>query len=57
MVDSVVTDASGNVTHLRLRNPWGTDDFAGHGADDGYILLTAAQAMRVFWFACSAIVR
>ena len=57
MVDSVVTDPSGNVTHLRLRNPWGTDDFAGHGPDDGYILLTAAQAMRVFWFACSAIVR
>jgi hypothetical protein len=57
MVDSVVTDSSGNVTHLRLRNPWGTDDMPGHGADDGYILLTAAQAMRVFWFACSAIVR
>jgi len=57
MVDSVVSDASGNVTHLRLRNPWGTDDMPGHGPSDGYILLTAAQAMRVFWFACSAIVR
>jgi hypothetical protein len=57
MVDSVVTDSSGNVTHLRLRNPWGTDDMPGHGPDDGYILLTAAQAMRVFWFACSAVVR
>jgi hypothetical protein len=57
MVDSVVTDSSGRITHLRLRNPWGTDDFAGHGPSDGYILLTAEQAMRVFWFACSAIVR
>ena len=57
MVDSVVTDSLGTITHLRLRNPWGTDDFAGHGPDDGYILLTAAQAMRVFWFACSAVVR
>ncbi len=57
MVDSVVTNSAGTVTHLRLRNPWGTDDTAGHGADDGYILITAAQASAAFWFMCSATVR
>ncbi len=57
MVDAVITDSSGRVTGLRLRNPWGVDDFSGHGANDGYITLTAAQALRAFWFACSAVVR
>jgi hypothetical protein len=54
MVDAVIRDASGQVTHLRLRNPWGTDDAPGHGPSDGYITLTAAQAHSAFWFACSA---
>jgi hypothetical protein len=57
MVDSVIADSHGDVTHLRLRNPWGSDDAPGQGPDDGYILLTAAQALRAFWFACSAVVR
>jgi hypothetical protein len=57
MVDSFVTDSAGKVTHVRLRNPWGTDDTAGHGTDDGYILVSAADAMRAFYFACSAYVR
>jgi hypothetical protein len=57
MVDSVLTDSTGKVTHLRLRNPWGIDDTPGHGPDDGYILLTTAQAMQAFWFACSAVVK
>lgn len=57
MVDAVITDSAGRVTGLRLRNPWGVDDTPGHGANDGYITLTGAQALRAFWFACSARVR
>ena len=52
MVDAVITDSSGQFTALRLRNPWGYDDAPGHGANDGYITLTAQQAMSAFWFAC-----
>lgn len=53
MVDAVLTDSAGHFTGLRLRNPWGTDDTPGHGPNDGYIVLTAAQAYQAFWFACA----
>jgi hypothetical protein len=59
MVDAVITNSAGQITGLRLRNPWGSDDVSSsaNGANDGYIILTAAQAFTAFWFACSAIVR
>ena len=41
----VETDASGNLTGLRLRNPWGVDGAGNDGADDGYVSLTAHQAL------------
>ena len=41
----VDTDASGNFTGLRLRNPWGVDGAGNDGADDGYVTLTAHQAV------------
>ena len=45
MVDGVVQDASGRPTHLRLRNPWGTDgDAVTDGSNDGYVTVTAQQA-------------
>jgi hypothetical protein len=43
-VDSVVTDSSGDVTGLRLRNPWGVDGAGNDGNDDGYVTLTPQQA-------------
>lgn len=54
LVDGVFTDARGNVTHVRLRNPWGIDGAGNDGRDDGYVTLTAAQTLKVFWFACVA---
>jgi hypothetical protein len=53
MVDAVLTDSTGRFTGLRLRNPWGTDDVPGNGANDGYITITAQQAYEAFWFACA----
>ena len=44
-VDAVVRNAGGTPTHLRLRNPWGTDGTAvTDGHDDGYVTVTAQQA-------------
>jgi hypothetical protein len=52
MVDHLVCDADGDITHVVLRNPWGTDGAGGDGTDDGYVTLTANQA----FFACYAVV-
>jgi len=43
-VDSVITDASGNPTLLRLRNPWGIDGAGNDGNNDGYVTINAQQA-------------
>jgi hypothetical protein len=43
-VDSIVTDSHGNVTGLELRNPWGVDGAGNDGHNDGYVIVTAAQA-------------
>jgi hypothetical protein len=43
-VDSVTTDADGNVTGLVLRNPWGVDGAGNDGYNDGYVTVTAQQA-------------
>jgi hypothetical protein len=51
-VDQISTDADGNPTQVRLRNPWAMDGAGNDGKDDGYITLTAEQAQKVFWFAC-----
>ncbi len=44
MVDAVIKDVNGNMT-LRLRNPWGVDGAGNDGANDGYVTITAAQAL------------
>jgi hypothetical protein len=56
VVDKVLTNSSGGVTGLRLINPWGVDGAGSDGVDDGYVTLTASQALSVFWFACTATV-
>jgi hypothetical protein len=38
-------DAAGNPVSLRLRNPWGEDGAGDDGADDGYVTITAHQAL------------
>ena len=57
IVDAVVKDSVGNVTSIRLRNPWGVDDAAGFGANDGFITLTPQQFLQAFWFVCTAMVK
>lgn len=47
MVDSVVKDAKGNATGLRLRNPWGTPSA-------GYLAVTAQQALAALWVVTAA---
>lgn len=53
-VDSVVSDASGGLVAVRLRNPWGCDGAGNDGRDDGYVTVTAAQIYRVYWAVTSA---
>jgi hypothetical protein len=44
-VDGVVTGSNGVPTHLRLRNPWGTDGVTvTDDANDGIVTITAQQA-------------
>ncbi len=45
-VVSVGTDASGTLTTLTVRNPWGVNDAGGTG--NGYVTLTAKQAFDSF---------
>jgi hypothetical protein len=54
MVDKVITNASGVPTSIRLRNPWGFDGAGNDGSNDGYVTLTATQALEVFSFATAA---
>lgn len=53
-VDQVFADSSGNLTGLRLRNPWGIDGAGRDSSNDGYVTLTASQTISAFWFACTA---
>jgi len=47
-VVSVVRDAEGNITGIRLRNPWGVDGAGSDGANDGYVTATPAQVLASF---------
>ena len=53
-VVGVDTDASGNPVSIRLRNPWGVDGEGNDGADDGYVTVTAHQALVSLMGVCSA---
>ena len=43
-VVGVVTNSSGVITGLELRNPWGTVGVSGYAANGGYVTVTPAQA-------------
>lgn len=47
-VQCLVTDSTGKVTGIKLRNPWGVDGAGNDGANDGYVTITAAQAQGAF---------
>ena len=54
-VDAVVSDASGQAVGLRLRNPWGVDNYTStDDANDGYVTLSAAEAFSALPFVMSA---
>jgi hypothetical protein len=53
-VAGVDLDASGNPVSIRLRNPWGVDGTGSDGADDGYVTVTAHQALASLMGVCSA---
>jgi len=53
-VIGVDVDASGNPVSIRLRNPWGVDGAGTDGADDGYVTVTAHQALVSLMGVCSA---
>lgn len=55
-VCSVVMDATGKVTGLKLRNPWGVDGAGNDGVNDGYVTVTATQAQAAFMGLSSAVV-
>lgn len=46
VIDSVQYDAKGKFVSIRLRNPWGVDGAGNDGANDGYVTITATQAMK-----------
>ena len=52
-VDSVVADAHGTVTGLKLRNPWGIVG-VGDAGNDGYVTITPAQAFAATWVVTAA---
>jgi Ca2+-binding RTX toxin-like protein len=47
-VDSVVVDASGAITGLTIRNPWGVGGEPGDIGQNGYVTITPAQAAGIF---------
>jgi hypothetical protein len=53
-VAGVNLDASGNPVSIRLRNPWGVDGAGSDGADDGYVTVTAHDALLSLMGVCSA---
>src|SRR5262249_5929649 len=56
MVDSYTKDSSGNVTGLKLRNPWGVDGAGNDGKNDGYVTIPAAPAQSCLLGFSSAVV-
>ena len=44
-VAGVDVDAAGNAVSIRLRNPWGVDGAGNDGTEDGYVTVTAHQAV------------
>jgi len=53
-VDSVLTDATGAITGVTLRNPWGVDGVVNPSPDDGYVTLTPQQLFDSYWMIVSA---
>ena len=53
-VVGVNVDAAGNPVSLRLRNPWGIDGAGDDGADDGFVTVSAHQAVASLMGVCSA---
>jgi hypothetical protein len=54
-VIAMTTDASGNITGVEVRNPWGIDGVANSSnPNDGYVTVTAAQAFASFAGVCTA---
>jgi hypothetical protein len=49
MLSNVLTDENGEVTSVVLRNPWGFDGAGNDGKNDGYVTLTAQQAIEAYW--------
>jgi hypothetical protein len=45
-IDSVNYDAKHAAVSVRLRNPWGVDGVGNDGNNDGYVTITAAQALH-----------
>jgi hypothetical protein len=45
-VDKVIKDSTGKITHVRLRNPWGTDGKSGDSTNDGYITVPTSWALK-----------
>jgi hypothetical protein len=43
-----VNYSGGVATTVRLRNPWGVDGTGSDGANDGYVTVTASQALACF---------
>lgn len=58
MVDAIITNSAGVPTHIRLRNPWGSDGYAppADGVNDGYITINAQTAHESFLGFVSAVV-
>lgn len=55
-VHSITTDSAGKVTGIKLRNPWGVDGAGNDGNDDGYVVITPAQAHAAFMgMSCAAV--
>ncbi|MFI5378242.1 MAG: C2 family cysteine protease [Tepidisphaerales bacterium] len=52
-VDSVLF-RSGQPIGLRIRNPWGVDGVKNSSKNDGYVTLTAQQAIGCLWMLVSA---
>jgi hypothetical protein len=47
-VDNVLCDDAGKPVALVLRNPWAVDGAGDDGANDGYVTITASQALKAF---------
>lgn len=56
MLSEVLTDENDEVTSVVLRNPWGFDGAGSDGNNDGYVTLTASQAIAAYWGTSWAIV-